>query len=78
MKPENLKKLRISLGLTTGGCAIDMGVTRQTIINIESGRTSKESSLQHYELYLKDIRRKQQERDNYKRRISNGSKRSSK
>ena len=78
MKAENLKKLRISLGLTTGGCAIGMGVTRQTIINIESGRTSKESSLQHYELYLKDIRRKQEERDNYKRRISNGSKRSSK
>ena len=45
--------------MTVGGCAEQMGLTRQTIINIESGKTTKESSLKYYELYLKEIRRKQ-------------------
>lgn len=52
--------MRIELGLTIGKCAEDMRVDRQTIINIEQGRTKKESSLQHYELYLKDVRRKRE------------------
>lgn len=69
MKASNLKRLRISLGLTVTGCAIGMGVTRQTIINIESGKTTKESSLQHYELYLKDVKRKYEKRDIYKRKL---------
>ena len=68
MKASNLKRLRISLGLTVTGCAI--GVTRQTIINIESGKTTKTSSLQHYELYLKDVKRKYEKRDIYKRKLT--------
>ena len=60
MKARNLRKLRISLGLTVGGCAEQMGLTRQTIVNIESGKTTKESSLKYYEMYLKEVRRKQQ------------------
>ena len=58
MKPSNLKKLRIGLGLTIGRCADEMGLTRQTIINLETGKTTKPSSLKFYELYLKDVRRK--------------------
>lgn len=53
MKYQNLKKLRISLGITVGKAAEEMFVTPQTICNIESGRTVKESSLFYYELYLK-------------------------
>ena len=53
MKYQNLKKLRISLGITVGKAAEEMFVTPQTICNIESGRTVKESSLFCYELYLK-------------------------
>lgn len=60
MLARNLRKMRIELGLTIGKCAEDMRVDRQTIINIEQGRTKKESSLQHYELYLKDVRRKRE------------------
>jgi DNA-binding XRE family transcriptional regulator len=58
MNPRNLRKMRLSLGLSPMVCANDMGVTRQTIHNLESGRTSKEASLRYYELYLQDVKRR--------------------
>ena len=58
MKPRNLKKLRLKLGLSPQVCAAEMGLTRQTIHNIEAGRTTKDSSLYYYELYLKEIKRR--------------------
>lgn len=58
MKKENLRKLRVSLGLTQGGCARDMGVSRQTVYNLETNPVSKEASLKYYELYLKDVKRR--------------------
>lgn len=57
MKPENLKRLRISLGRTIGKCAEDMNVSRQTLYNLEQGRPVKQSTLTYYELYLKSIKR---------------------
>jgi predicted transcriptional regulator len=67
MKPQNLKRLRISLGLTCGFCAEGMGVTRQTINNIENGKSCKASEY-FYELYLKEVKRvKKYSRD---RRVS--------
>lgn len=61
MNPRNLRKLRLSLGLSPQVCAADMGITRQTIHNLESGRTTKEASLYYYELYLQEVKRR---RDN--------------
>ena len=58
MKPSNLKRLRLDLGLTPGYCANGMGVSRQTICNIENGTTKAESSRYFYELYLKDVKRR--------------------
>ena len=58
MKPSNLKRLRLDLGLTPGYCANGMGVSRQTIYNIENGTTKAESSRYFYELYLKDVKRR--------------------
>lgn len=57
MKPSNLKKLRLDIGLTPGYCANGMGVSRQTIYNIENGK-SPESTIYFYELYLKDVKRR--------------------
>lgn len=57
MKPENLKRLRISLGRTIGKCADDMNVSRQTLYNLEQGRPVKQSTLTFYELYLKSVKR---------------------
>lgn len=59
MKPSNLKAIRLDLGLSRGACAEGMSVTRQTIYNIESGK-SKKSSEYFYELYLKNLRRARQ------------------
>lgn len=58
MRKENLKKLRLNLHLTQGAVAEGMGLTRQTVDNIESGRSHKPASLLFYELYLKDQRRR--------------------
>ena len=58
MKPTNLKKLRLSLNLTPQACANEMGITRQTVHNMEAGRTTKSASLYYYELYLKEVKRR--------------------
>lgn len=57
MKPSNLKKLRLDLGLTPGYCANGMRVSRQTIYNIEEGKVPM-STMYFYELYLKDVKRR--------------------
>lgn len=57
MNPENLKRLRVSLGMTIGKCADDMNVSRQTLYNLESGKPVKPSTLTYYELYLKNVKR---------------------
>ena len=57
MKPENLKRLRISLGRTIGKCADDMNVSRQTLYNLEQGKPVKPSTMTYYELYLKSVKR---------------------
>lgn len=59
MKPSNLKRLRIDLGLTPGYCANGMGVSRQTIYNIEDGKVPM-STMYFYELYLKDVKRRRE------------------
>lgn len=56
MKVDNLKRLRIALGITLGKAAEDMKLSRQTLYNIENGAVAKESTLNYYELYLKDVR----------------------
>lgn len=58
MLPKNLKKLRLDLGLTMGGCADGMGVSRQTIYRLETGAVEKDATYLFYELYLKDVKRK--------------------
>lgn len=57
MNPENLKRLRVSLGRTIEKCADDMNVSRQTLYNLESGKPVKQSTLTYYELYLKNVKR---------------------
>lgn len=57
MNPENLKRLRVSLGMTIGKCADDMNVSKQTLYNLESGKSVKPSTLTYYELYLKSVKR---------------------
>ena len=53
MLPRNLKKLRLELGLTQGYCAEQMHLSRQTILNIEKGKVTRDATLYYYELYLK-------------------------
>lgn len=60
MKVGNLKRLRIALGITLGKAAEDMKLSRQTLYNIENGAVAKESTLNYYELYLKDVRRQRE------------------
>lgn len=60
MKVGNLKRLRIDLGITLGKAAEDMKLSRQTLYNIENGAVTKESTLNYYELYLKDVRRRRE------------------
>lgn len=57
MKPENLRKLRMTLGLTKGKVAEDMLISRPTVDHLEDG-SAKPATLQYYELYLKEERRK--------------------
>jgi transcriptional regulator with XRE-family HTH domain len=64
MNPRDLRKLRLSLGLSPRVCAADMGVTRQTVYNLESGRTTKEASLYYYELYLQEVKRRRDDARN--------------
>lgn len=71
MKPENLKRLRISLGRTIGKCAEDMNVSRQTLYNLEQGRPVKQSTLTYYELYLKSIKRDRDYNSVIKDRVRN-------
>lgn len=59
MQPSNLKKLRLSLDLTPGYCANGMHVSRQTIYNIEDGKTPMSTNY-FYELYLKDVKRRRE------------------
>lgn len=58
MKPRNLKKLRLELGLTPKAIADKMCMSTQLIYNIEHDKPVKESSLIFYELALKDEKRK--------------------
>lgn len=60
MRADNLKRLRLELGLTLGRAADEMKFSRQTLYNIENGLVKKESTLHYYELYLKDVRRKRE------------------
>lgn len=56
------KLTRIRLDLNCEDMANRMHVTKQTISNIETGKTTTESSLYYYELVLEQIKR---ERENY-------------
>lgn len=61
MTPANLKKLRMSLGLTPKAIADKMSVSTQLIRKIEWDKEPvKESSLIFYELALKEERRKRE------------------
>ena len=57
MKPENLRKLSVTLGLTKGKVAEDMLISSPTVDHLEDG-SAKPATLQYYELYLKEERRK--------------------
>lgn len=71
MTADNLKKLRIELGLTIGRCAEDMKFSRQTIYNLENGLVAKPSTLKYYELYLKEVRRMRNYANNHRTQYSN-------
>lgn len=58
MKPSNLKKLRLELGMTPKAIADKMRMSVQLIYNIEHDKKVKESSLIFYELALKEEKRK--------------------
>lgn len=60
MRRESLKRLRLSIPLTLTYCAEGMHISRQTLGNLESGRVQCEATMQHYELYLKDVKRQRQ------------------
>ena len=54
MKPSNLKKLRNELGVTQGYCANKMHLHLRTIQRIEDGECKNQSTLNYYELFLKN------------------------
>jgi len=56
MRPSSLKRLRLSIGVSCEEVAKQMHLTRQTVYNMEEGKTN-EAGLHHLELTLKDMKR---------------------